>query len=278
METIEAKAFDNLKLVVELDFAWNKLQFVPLPQIRQLTLLRRLTMRGNPLYTLDEFTLSGGINGWPSQVAPVKAQTNNNPAESKESEEKEEKLTESGLNGATKRKLGRLFETYPKLARTIVRQRLQQLHLDENSMNENSLSVIIKGSKDGTRIFGGSDPEESLFDDLREFETLRSLIEQAEAAGGTSLLDKLGGGGTSEDDTSEEPEEEQLEVSPSGNDSDNDNKSRQLEEEFRTTFGAHFEQLQELDFGQCKLSYIKWNSFANLNQLKRLFLDGNHLR
>lgn len=42
--------------------------------------------------------------------------------------------------------------------------------------------------------------------------------------------------------------------------------------------GGHFSQLQELDFGQCQLTYIKWSVFDQLDQLKRLHLDGNRLR
>lgn len=36
--------------------------------------------------------------------------------------------------------------------------------------------------------------------------------------------------------------------------------------------------LQELDLGECQLTYIKWNAFKRLDSLKRLQLDGNHLR
>lgn len=44
------------------------------------------------------------------------------------------------------------------------------------------------------------------------------------------------------------------------------------------SLGTHFGQLQELDLGHCSLTYIKWTSFEQLDQLKRLWLDGNKLR
>lgn len=44
------------------------------------------------------------------------------------------------------------------------------------------------------------------------------------------------------------------------------------------SFSANFVHLQELDFGQCDLHYIKWTSFRGLSSLKRLWLDGNKLR
>lgn len=44
------------------------------------------------------------------------------------------------------------------------------------------------------------------------------------------------------------------------------------------SLGSYFGQLQELDFGRCSLSYIKWTTFEQLDQLKRLWLDGNKLR
>lgn len=305
MEKVEPKAFENLKLVVELDFSWNKLKFVPLPQMRQLSLLRRLTMRGNPIFSLDEITLSGGINraNITSSAGSNSDYTGKGTASSGGGGEEDEKLWDLDVdlemeekegrsleanNVTLRKKLARFYETYPKLARTLVRLRLRSESIEN--------SVIIKGSgrnyskSDISSGFGlnylsdrdkvsqeQSFLEQSLFEDAREFEILRGLIEQADRGSTTvSLLDKIVPGNDDE-------EEEQLEVSPgnerqlddNGSIEDGGEQQQQLREQ---TFGTYFAQLQELDFGQCKLSYIKWTSLSHLKQLKRLLLDGNHLR
>lgn len=321
MEKVGEKAFENLKLVVELDFSWNKLKFVPLPQMRQLSLLRRLNMRGNPLFSLDEITLSGGINNASTKSISGKGSNSDEVAAGRgngmkgvsvggekedeaeaEFEQKEaEKASFEANNVTLQKNLTRFYETYPKLARTIVLLRLR------SGSNSSSIenSVIIKSSgRSSTRsnISNGfglnflSDKvsheflEQNLFEeDSREFEILRALIERADedsaARMTTSLLDKIASGG-SDEGTDEEEEGEQLEVSP-GNErqlDDNSNTgdgtyySGNQKQQRKQTFGTYFKQLQELDFGQCKLSYIKWTSFSHLKQLKRLLLDGNHLR
>lgn len=56
----------------------------------------------------------------------------------------------------------------------------------------------------------------------------------------------------------------------------NSNNNNQAQDEY-SSLGNLFKHLQELDFGHCQLKYIKWTTLKNLNQLKRLLLDGNHL-
>lgn len=57
MKDIHARAFDNLRLLVELDLSWNLLTVVPLDSLKDRKLLRKLSMRGNPLKMLDRSTL-----------------------------------------------------------------------------------------------------------------------------------------------------------------------------------------------------------------------------
>lgn len=325
MEKIQAKAFENLKLVVELDFSWNKLKSVPLPQIRQLSLLRRFTMRGNPLYSLDEISLSGGINNIKiskngSADGDEMSRGNNSIGDKVSDEEKSSTPDDNNNNNNVmlEKKLARFYETYPKLAKALVRLRLRRRRDGSNNFTtENSMIIKSKNSSSKSAALSNGNfldykamsndefLDQSLFEDWREFEILRALIERADATmttKTTGLFDKIAPndafdeGETSmavaeeaEAETEAETEtEEQLEVSPGyehtqlDDNSNNNGIERAVPysstNEQKQTFGAYFNQLQELDFGQCKLSYIKWTSLSHLNQLKRLLLDGNYLR
>lgn len=198
---MEARAFDKLKLVVEVDFSWNKLSFVPAPQLSHLSLLRRLSLRGNPLLAVDELSLSGGLK-WPEA--------------GKQSEQS------VALN------MSRLLETYPDFARAFL-----QRQLDADSL-----------IKSGKRLNENENENEN-GPNSSALEALNELVQQ-EAA---------------ELESQDSPDS--WEKSPAS---------------FATSLGDHFGQLQELDLGQCKLSYIKWSCLQHLKQLKRLLLDGNRLR
>lgn len=321
MKKIQARAFENLKLVVELDFSWNKLKFVPLPQIRQLSLLRRLTMRGNPLYSLDEISLSGGINNIKTSKNDLDddetTSRGNNGGGNKVSDGEKSSTFDNNSNNnnvTLEKNLARFYETYPKLAKALVRLKLRLRRGGSNNFAiENSTIIKSRNSSAKSATNGNfldykssNDEflEQSLFEDSREFEILQALIERRAddtmTTKATSLLDKIvPNGAVDEGETVAEEEEEeaeaepdeQLEVSPGYehtqllDDNSNNNGvekvqpySSTINTEEKQTFGAYFSQLQELDFGQCKLSYIKWTSLSHLNQLKRLLLDGNYLR
>lgn len=238
MESIDARSFDNLKLIVELDFSWNKLGFVPLPQIKHLALMRRLTMRGNPLYALDELTFSGGL----STAAPG---NNNSPEQQRVNivQQRAEASDSSQTRGIAidLRNMSRLYETYPELARSFVRQRLQSLDPSDDN------NLIIKGR--GQKVAAPDDAE---------LEMLQHIVLLNEPDGEFQAMDSV----------------EHLDGPMDGGDGiENASKYSGT-----TMLGDHFNQLQELDFGQCKLNYIKWTTLEHLNQLKRLLLDGNQLR
>lgn len=126
MESIHLRAFDNLKLIVELDFSWNKLNFIPLPQMKHLTLLRRLSMRGNPLLELTEATLAGGVAADNRPNIGTRSPANNNRA------------------STLRANMSRLVETYPELMRHLVRQLDNKV--ENNNLNDNEHSIIRAGA------------------------------------------------------------------------------------------------------------------------------------
>lgn len=193
LESIQRRAFDSLRLVVELDLSWNQLKRVPLVQLHHLSLLRRLSMRGNPLGALDERTF--------------------------ELEEREIQPGEPDRE-QPRSELDRLVETYPELVRTWARQG------QTTGLAEAELELL-------ERAFDLLDEPQSELDSL-------TGSEQSASSGNEGAKLQLG--------------------------------------RHCCSLGSHFLQLQELDFGRCQLSYIKWTTFEQLEQLKRLWLDGNQLR
>lgn len=97
MKRVHRRAFHNLKLIVELDFSRNLLRRIPVVQMGQLSLLRRLSMRGNPLQVLDELTL-----------APDDEQ------------EAEHGTGEPTGRPALSENASRLYESYPELVRALL--------------------------------------------------------------------------------------------------------------------------------------------------------------
>lgn len=209
METIHENAFDRLKLVVELDFSWNKLKSIPLFHWSQLILLRRLTLRGNPLITLTDKTFSAA-------AASTKSDKNISNLEAS--------------NSSSSLLLSRFVETYPELANSLIQSmqaegekftsgKQEQLNADSDSLQ---LLEQIYNSQTGNK-------------ESNELQPDSELVETPEVALAGSELENQ-------------------------------------------SLGSVFDQIQELDFGQCQLEYIRWTVLMNLKSLKRLLLDGNNLR
>ncbi|CAA3006436.1 Leucine-rich repeat-containing protein 26 [Olea europaea subsp. europaea] len=230
---VHLRAFEHLKLVVELDFARNQLDSIPLYQMRHLALLRRLSMRGNPLRALDEATLQGG-------PTPETQRTHTNTTETRHDD------------------LIRLYETYPDLARALSRQATPMSSSSSSSSHEDERRQIELLGSIISELARRRKPSGAL-----GFES-----SQADRADQPSLAsDELG-----EPLTSLSPS---LEFRDEATDSPADDE-RRAARSIWPSLGL-FEHLQELDLGECQLSYIKWSTFVGLRSLKRLQLDGNQL-
>lgn len=270
MTEIHARAFHNLKLIVELDFSWNKLAYIPLPQIAHLTLLRRLSMRGNPLQVIDDLTLSGG-NGTSSPESQAESQAKTTTTADIGNEISIEE--ETGGSGAKnsdneqaakfKTSVSRLFETYPELVKVLI----------------------------GPQLGGQAEVEElwnfllDEFEDLRaQYETNQSgvnlllnedqLLATSQSLSTTTISSPFGG------DDLAEPRGSSSGASQSiyGDELDSRSDLASAESKDNVHSLGRLKQLQELDLGECQISYIKWDTFKHLNSLKRLQLDGNRLR
>lgn len=263
MESIHSRAFDKLKLVVELDFSWNKLNFVPVAQIRQLSLLRRLTMRGNPLYALNETTiadrqLQSSQSQWTSK-ANSQQPTTSSPSggffrwRTGQAAIKNERTDDELLDGPLFAEMNRLFETYPELVRSLVNQ-----HTNFQLDHANAIKTSNLRDKNGADRLAAL-----------ELKIMQALLQQDDSgeADSTASLQDVGVEETDLIDNGAQP--------PVDNELDGGaNKLNSAP----TQIGAYFPHLQELDFGQCKLNYIKWTVLEHFSQLKRLYLDGNQLR
>lgn len=218
MESIHLGAFENLKLIVELDFSWNKLTAIPVRQMSHLSLLRRLSMRGNPLgrLTTDETVTTNA---------------------------------KRGASGPADR-WARLVETYPELVRSLLKL------ADTNSFN----AINTGDSSDQTKVL----------------QMLANLMHKVDT-------EQVNEGASDDDDDDDDanqlngyPEEDQQEQQ--GENSVDNEQTNGTDRKVAKPLSLYFKHLQELDLGQCKLTYIKWTTLANLNSLKRLYLDGNQLR
>lgn len=301
MERIELEAFAKLKLVVELDLSWNKLDLIPLQTMRDLTLMRRFTMRGNPLKRLDESTF-----GYATMSLGTHAQSDTDLAlaslknQFKQNNDFVGKLLyPNDLNT-----LSRFVETYPGLARYLTSQIMRNQHnksnlnfwLDKLPVNLNdtfksslrnqllqfALRFMVK-TANLTKLPNNNNNKEfldvefsAIDDDLEVFNNENNGIEI-----------NLG------DENNELPESFEVEISEENSIAGGANDvsanlmasngklaaqdKTQVQGSFRA-MGFYWKHLQELDFGQCQLTYIKWTTFEHLNELKRLYLDGNILR
>lgn len=266
MESIHLRAFDKLKLVVELDFSWNKLNFVPVAQMRQLGLLRRLTMRGNPLYALNETTITDrhSLNGITKQQPSSASTIKSTPSPSagffswhSQQATGSERWPSDELEGPIFDNMNRLFETYPELVRNLVHQ-----YTSFQINQENNRSPIKNNHSNGKN---GANKLATL--ELKVMQTLLQQDQSSKPTDSTLPLQEIN-----------DVESDLLDNSAGSNWNDLDYSDNNNLSATSTQFGVFFSQLQELDFGQCKLSYIKWTVFEHFNQLKRLYLDGNHLR
>lgn len=274
--------------MVELDFSWNRLQFVPLAQIGRMSLLRKLSMRGNPLKSLTESTFST------QRAAPTLLGSDDLAADPAQ----EQRAPAAATN------LSRLYESFPGLARALLRR--QPLLAQRKSPSSSSA-----GGK-------SNDDDDSFIIEQMELEVLESIVRQHEQIGAADDAEAEADADETVADDSSELENDIDANSQDDNSSDDRRaksarpanreadfarpgaaneldraekgassaqrraKSRSLSSASSSAsakgLGGHFSQLQELDFGRCQLTYIKWSVFDQLDQLKRLHLDGNQLR
>ena len=197
----------------------------------QLRLLRRLSMRGNPLGSLTELQLTGGLE-WPGggKDAGQSEETNhnNNNAFSNAAGQLGEQAARALAN------MSRLLETYPQL---------------------------FAANAAPTRYESAAQFASERFADEPQREALVWLLRRQEAEASHQLGDTYA------------PPPQQQQQQQQGAHSEPHLQLRQTGNRL-----AHFEHLQELDFGHCHLSYIQASVLAQLHSLKRLLLDGNQLR
>lgn len=282
---VHRRAFENLKLIVELDFSWNRLGSIPLPQTRHLTLLRRLSMRGNPLLRLDDVTLFGGL-----PTATVRHHHHQQHSSSSG------RHSSSPSSVAFREQLARLHETYPELTRALIRTN-DEGERANRELIESLISIVNEAegyqnnhhedsTSDGHHEDGLDQQEEG--NELTSGERTADLHQQAAAQSATTLAsDELGepiwsaaGSGVSSS-----PAEALKEPVPQRDNSIQAASEASASVELNLagvdrlglSLGL-FEHLQELDLGECQLTYIKWTAMRHLRSLKRLQLDGNHLR
>lgn len=200
-------------------------------------------MRGNALLVIDELTLSGGLNFTSGRDVQVHATSDLDDDQDVElnvaSTQQQQQLN---LNAS------RLIETYPELINSLIgpspgddsdaRQMLLQL---ASQFGHNRLIASINNNNNNNNA-----------DPLDDEELAASSSSSAASASGP-----------------EEFDEEVNEVGVPEVGLNHQQPKYKL---------SDLKQLQELDLGECQLTYIKWNTFARLSSLKRLQLDGNHLR
>lgn len=267
--------------------------------MRDLTLMRRFTMRGNALKRLDETTF-GYVNYLPANEPDLVLANLKNQFQS--SKLQINKLFyPDDLN-----RLGQFLETYPGLARYLAS------HMSRNQSNSSEPGADLQFLLDQSPSSNLNATIKSyLRNQLLEM-ALKSMVKVANftkpiGSREQSLesdLDDLGEAQTSsdnhfgiefnlQDETNELPESFEGEISsedansiavglsenqlgqamPAKQNQHQDRASSQFK-----AMGFYWRHLQELDLGQCQLTYIKWTTFEHLNELKRLYLDGNKLR
>lgn len=218
--------------------------------MRHLKLLRRLSMRGNPLGSLDELSLSGHVG----DVSGIEV------ASAKERQQQHQNATLASL----KLQLGRLHETYPELARAFLSNRFAANENEEPVAGPGDQLLELLSEISNVAAAAANAPAEILD------ESLSSSLIGTEIPGSTpEESDEFGEPIRSKNSSSMRPTrrtqvdlEENSIVSPTS---------------VRLSLG-HFEHLQDLDLGECQLVYIKWTTLQGLSSLKKLQLDGNRLR
>lgn len=322
--------------MVELDLSWNNLERIPLQSMHDLNLMRRFSMRGNPLKQLDETTFgylakttgsAGSHKTKPSpiSIAGLDAKTNtlnigfnlNSPdldlnqlVAFVQSQYNAKQSSTSGnaklspISAKQVNLLRRFIETYPSLAKYLAASNssVSQLsskdqlivqspilfalklliRMDSNlqsSMSSKAKSFAGAESEDPMNLVGDQDPD-AVGDNMGEGIEIGDLngidLETIDESDGAEL----------ETETGSKPSElDEIQANSIAEGSTNANdltaQTNRADADKRAMFkpmALLWKHLQELDFGQCQLTYIKWTTFEHLNELKRLFLDGNLLR
>lgn len=293
LDRIQLDAFAKLKLVVELDLSWNKLDLIPMQTMRDLSLMRRFTMRGNPLKKLDEFSFGYNIEHPDDHTKSIHLTINSLlKNQSKKQLDAIHKLyTKENLN-----MLNRFVETYPGLARYLVNQQQQttsdtsNLPLFDNDkwLNDETSKSILHNQllqialkqliREANLTLSSKTSELATAADL----DANKLILEDDLELATSMDNEIDINPSSDDSSNETfeadlSEQNSIEIANANANLQPGKSSNQNQHQFKS-MGFYWKHLQELDFGQCQLTYIKWTTFENLNELKRLFLDGNKLR
>ena len=278
---------------MELDFSWNELTFVPVPQMRRLALLRRLSFRGNPLGQLNDLTLAGGL--WSGQQLARRLRLRGAAlvawwlSFSFASPPDRADLLAGQVGEQAGHKLAnmsRLLESFPELFLAAETEEdlagAQSLAVEQlaDEPEREALIWLLKNRHSLERELaleptdeGG---EESTAEGLPP--SLDSGADNEEATGGKT--DALAADSQGHTDANWVQQ-----IGSEGAQKEREEEQGRRQERRHWLVGgvkdlqlSQFEHLQELDFGQCKLLFIQWSVLANLNSLKKLFLDGNHLR
>lgn len=245
---MHASAFEGLGLVVELDFSWNKLVALPLNATRHLRLLRKLSMRGNLLQAINDSTLGIAALYTAASSHRLAADHRELPEESQagglfgifSALAREPPAARAG--DAERRLTARLlFEAFPDVARALAASSSSSSSSSTNNKERADTSDAAFAELLAREI-SEIDERAAITDNRLYGELVEAPLDANEAA---VVANSLHGA---------------------------------LEGAFPRALGAYFPELQELDFGQCKLRYIAPESFEGLDKLKKLQLDGNELR
>ena len=220
-------------------------------------------MRGNPLRVLDELTLSGGRDeAQAGQVA-----TTTPPDADNEISIGDETGAPSGhsqLSAEFKANISRLFETYPQLVKALIGPHLSgQAEMDElwHFLSEQFEDLRVPYDTSNNNLQLDDDQQQPLASSQSSSTTVSPLggdDDLAESSASSTSASAGQSGSVYGDELDSEPDL----AKPKGD----------------ALSLARLKQLQELDLGECQISYIKWDTFRHLDSLKRLQLDGNRLR
>lgn len=280
------RAFANLKLVIELDFGWNNLHYVPIPQMRSMRLLRKLTMRGNRnLKVLNETTLSGGLGLFGGSGGGVGGRVGGAGADNLPPPSSAASLVRAGARA--------LWETFPDLAAKLAGALAlvanpdadadahsdastsdgMETGVDEADVDEADAYGDGKHNGDADEAAGSGAGKRAAAEWSRLGRELNRLLsDEADNDAAVATADD-------NEPAAEIGATDSAAAGPDAAAAAASNLASERRPSARLySFAANFVHLQELDFGQCELHYVKWTAFEGLSSLKRLWLDGNKLR
>lgn len=291
----------KLKLVVELDLSWNKLTQIPLFAVQHFSLMRRFTMRGNPLRRLDESSFAGWA---PSDQGTAGAAhpTNDGRLQPEPGGQFANlsalaiQLLAKGLpelTGSERDRLGiqlsGFLETYPTLANSLAfhwgpgnqkpNSNKLQLQHHPQQLELSPLMETLRSLVNMTMDLAKADISNDLISNNIDVESLDSSNEaDGDPSSEAGLeIDPDSSNHTATESDFDASDGSLITLDPTDAANNNNKTGNQARKSGSLAMGFYWRQLQELDFGECQLTYIKWTTFEHLHQLKRLFLDNNKL-